>query len=179
MVGEIRDLETCEIAMRAGLTGHCVLTTIHSGNTTEVLTRLLDMGVEPFIVSSAVTGSLAQRLVRKVCQSCKAPAEPPAHLVRMLSETFDLSGFAFVAGRGCPTCDGTGYHGRTLITELMRMNDDLRRAIIEKRSGNELRDALRRAGSSTLVEDGLAKVKAGVTTLDEVFRVLGSTSGGY
>lgn len=178
MVGEIRDLETCEIAMRAGLTGHCVLTTIHSGSTTEVLTRLLDMGVEPFIVSSAVTGSVAQRLVRTVCPDCQADYEPAPYFTEMLAGQVDLEGIQFRRGTGCARCDGTGYYGRTLITELMSMSEGMQRAILEKKSTATLRHELRAAGGVTLLEDGLSLVRAGRTTVEEVVRVLGTTRGG-
>jgi type II secretory ATPase GspE/PulE/Tfp pilus assembly ATPase PilB-like protein len=175
MVGEIRDMETCQIALRAGLTGHCVLTTIHSGNTTEVLTRLLDMGVEPFIVASAVTGAMAQRLVRQVCPDCRETYEPPAQLLRSLQRA-DLDGIEFTRGRGCSRCGELGYHGRTLISELMVMDDRLRSAIIDKVSSAAFRQVLRDCGRGTLLDDGLDKVRQGITTVEEVVRVLGTTS---
>jgi type IV pilus assembly protein PilB len=175
MVGEIRDLETCQIALRAGLTGHCVLTTIHSGNTTEVLTRLLDMGVEPFVVASAVTGAMAQRLVRRVCQECREPYTPARQLLDSLAGA-DLEGVEFLRGRGCSSCGETGYLGRTLIAELMVMDDRFRAAIVEKASSSSLRSILRESERPTLLEDGLRKVRDGITTVEEVVRVLGTTS---
>ncbi|RJP20819.1 MAG: type II/IV secretion system protein [Candidatus Abyssobacteria bacterium SURF_5] len=174
MVGEIRDPETCEIAMRAGLTGHLVLTTVHSGTAAEVITRILDMGIEPFIVASSITAVLAQRLVRLICPKCKMVYDPPEYMVDALTKWFGSGGVRLLKGAGCAKCNHTGYYGRTLIAELLVMGDGLRSRIITKASTNELYKVARSDGMVSLFEDGLRKVKDGRTAVDEVVRSLGT-----
>lgn len=145
MVGEIRDLETAEIAVQAALTGHLVLATLHTNNAAGAVARLIDMGIEPFLISSSLTGVLAQRLVRRLCQDC--------------------------SGKGCPKCHQSGYKTRTGIYELMRVTDPLRQLIIKKASSEEINQEAVNAGMITLREDGMKKVEQGITTREEILRV--------
>jgi type II secretory ATPase GspE/PulE/Tfp pilus assembly ATPase PilB-like protein len=174
MVGEIRDPETCEIAMRAGLTGHLVLTTVHSGTATEVITRILDMGIEPFIVASSITAVIAQRLVRLICPKCKVAYEAPEYMADSLEKWFGDSKVRLIKGAGCNRCNHTGYYGRTAIAELLVMGDKLRSAISAKASTNELHKTARAEGMVPLFRDGLRKVRDGYTTMEEVIRALGA-----
>ncbi len=174
MVGEIRDPETCEIAMRAGLTGHLVLTTVHSGTAAEVITRILDMGIEPFVVASSITAVVAQRLVRLICKRCRAVFEPPEYMEEMLARWFGEEGARLFKGKGCPRCNQTGYAGRTVIAELLVMSDTLRSSIIAKASTNELTKVARDSGMIPLFRSGLRKIRDGRTTIEEVTRALGA-----
>jgi type II secretory ATPase GspE/PulE/Tfp pilus assembly ATPase PilB-like protein len=174
MVGEIRDPETCEIAMRAGLTGHLVLTTVHSGNAAEVITRILDMDIEPFIVASSITAVIAQRLVRLICPKCKMIYDPPEYMLEALNKWFGGSNVRLLKGAGCVKCNHTGYYGRTVIAELLTMGDELRSKIITKGSTTELNRVARVDGMIPLFEDGLRKVKDGRTSIEEVIRALGT-----
>ena len=155
MIGEIRDLETAQIAVQASLTGHLVLATLHTNDAASAVTRLIDMGIEPFLLSSSVLGVLAQRLVRKLCPHCKAP-EP--------------SGQAFRAV-GCPQCSHTGYIGRTGIYELLTVDDELRRLIHNAANDNDIRKHAERIGMVPMRSDALRWVSAGVTSMEEVLRV--------
>jgi len=172
MVGEIRDTETATIAIRAGLTGHYVISTIHSGTAAGVFTRLLDMGIEPFLLASSVTGVLAQRLVRLNCPECTAQEKPSA----VLLERFGLakSRAKFFAGKGCPACKGIGYRGRASIGELLEVTEEVGQTILHRPTTSQLQDAAVRDGMETLEGDGLKKARKGITTLDELFRVLPS-----
>lgn len=170
MVGEIRDTETCDVALRAGLTGHLVLTTIHSGSSFEVITRVLNMGIEPFVVASALSGILAQRLVRVVCTSCKAKDPLERAKVDFVERALGRSGIEFVRGKGCPDCGYTGYRGRVPVAELLVVDDPLRSIILETPSTSGLKKFSIGRGMKTLAEDALEKVVQGVTTLDEVLR---------
>lgn len=172
-VGEIRDLETCEIAMQASLTGHLLLCTIHSATACEVVTRLLEMGIEPYIIASAVTAVVALRLIRKVCKSCAESYKPDRHLLSLIEEVADPSSIKFVHGAGCPRCLNSGYSGRTNLSEVLTINDNLRRAILDKVITAELRKFANEAGMESLFEDGVNKIKSGLTTIEEVVRVLG------
>jgi len=165
MVGEIRDRETAEIAIQASLTGHLVLSTLHTNDAPSSLTRLIEMGVEPFLIASSVVGVLAQRLVRVICPKCKTACHLDAALARELHvvESAQLS-----RGKGCPTCRQTGYKGRLGIFELLLMTEPVRYAVGAKASAQAIRDA---AGMRALRDDGMAKVHAGVTTVEEVLRV--------
>jgi type II secretory ATPase GspE/PulE/Tfp pilus assembly ATPase PilB-like protein len=174
MVGEIRDPETCEIAMRAGLTGHLVLTSVHSGTAAEVITRILDMGIEPFIVASSITAVVAQRLVRVICPKCRVVHEPPEYMIGALNRWFGDSKVRLLKGAGCDRCNHTGYHGRTSLAELMVMGDKLRSAIAAKAGTNELHKIARAEGMVPLFKDGLRKVRDGHTTIEEVIRALGA-----
>ena len=170
LVGEIRDAETAEIATQAALTGHLVLSTLHTNDAPSALTRLLELGVAPYLVASTVRAVLAQRLVRMICGSCKTGAESAP------SELDGLFGGAGIGvayrGVGCPECRGTGYRGRVGLYEVLTMTDDLRRAVAERCDSSELRRMMIANGSPTLHADGLRLVAAGVTTPDEVLRVV-------
>jgi type II secretion system protein E len=168
MVGEIRDRETAEIAIQAALTGHLVLSTLHTNDAPSSLTRLIDMGIEPFLIASSVVGVLAQRLVRVICPKCKESFQPSAAVAKELGLT---NGSACFRGKGCPTCRQGGYKGRCGAFELLAMNDEIKAQVVAKASANKIREAARAAGMRSLREDGLLKVQAGVTTVEEVLRV--------
>jgi type II secretion system protein E len=174
MVGEIRDQETAEITIRASLTGHLVFSTLHTNDAPGAITRLIDMGIEPYLVSSSIEAILAQRLVRLVCPKCKvACAADPAFL--------EKNGFGagkndegirlYKAGAGCEECHHTGYRGRTGIHELLVLDDELRNLLLEKTSSGNIRKAALAKGMTTLRQDGWRKIKAGLTTIEEVLRV--------
>lgn len=171
MIGEIRDLETAEIAIQSALTGHLVFSTLHTNDAPSSLTRLLDMGVESFLLSSTIRGILAQRLVRVICSSCKEADEDSS------KNTQELSAFGFdteitsFSGKGCEQCAYTGYFGRSGIFELLIIDDDIRKLILKNADSNQIREVARQKGMKTLLEDGLDKVRAGITTLNEVLRV--------
>ncbi len=171
MVGEIRDGETAEIAIQAALTGHLVLSTLHTNDAPGSLTRLVDMGVEPFLIASSVIGVLAQRLVRVICPKCKAPYRPPAEVARELRLP---EGSQLFRGGGCPSCKQTGYKGRIGIFELLPMTEAIKTLVVSKAPAHAIRDAAcpeGQAGMRSLREDGVAKVLAGLTTMEEVLRV--------
>lgn len=170
MVGEIRDVETASIAIRAGLTGHFMISTIHSGTAAGVFTRLVDMGIEPFLVASSITATMAQRLVRLNCPDCTRPYKPAAvHLDRFgLAKTKKK----FFRGTGCPTCQGIGYRGRASIGELLEVNDEIAEYILTRPTTSRLQEMAKAKGMETLEEDGLLKAEKGITTLDELLRVL-------
>lgn len=170
VVGEIRDVETANTAIRAGMTGHLVITTIHSGTAAGALARLTEMGLEPFILASSVSGIMAQRLVRKVCPACATETRPAEELL----ERFHLENAALEqkTGRGCSECAGTGYKGRTAIAELLVMDDALREGVLSRASVRELKKIAVVNGMSDLLHDGLQKVRAGVTNLEELTRVI-------
>jgi general secretion pathway protein E len=173
MIGEIRDLETAQIAVQASLTGHLVLATLHTNDAIGAVTRLVDMGIEPFLVASSLLGVLAQRLVRKLCPDCRRPHRPDAAEQRLLHLACadDPMPTMLYTAVGCPACDRTGYRGRTGIFELLTVDDSLR-ALIHDRAGEaRLREHARRRGMVGLREDGLRWVRAGVTSLEEVLRV--------
>jgi general secretion pathway protein E len=170
MIGEIRDLETAEIAIQSALTGHLVFSTLHTNDAPSAITRLLDLGVENFLLSSTIRGILAQRLVRKICPACKVPDTSAANREELRACSIDTD-VPLYRGMGCEKCTSTGFHGRSGIFELLVVEDDLRKLILRNADANELRDAARKHGMKTLMEDGADKVKAGSTTLSEVFRV--------
>lgn len=171
MIGEIRDLETAEIAIQSALTGHLVFSTLHTNDAPSSLTRLLDMGVESFLLSSTIRGILAQRLVRLICNSCKEPVNTSDKYAQELTAFgFDKEVQAF-AGRGCEICAHTGYFGRSGIFELLIVDEDIRKLILKNADSNQIRDVARKKGMRTLLEDGYEKVKAGLTTFSEVLRV--------
>lgn len=171
VIGEVRDAETAQIAIEAGLTGHLVITTIHCGQAAGVFTRLLEMDVEPFLVASSVTGVLSQRLVRLVCPKCAEEYAPSEHLLRefRIGAGEDAR---FRQGRGCEHCNGTGYVGRTAIGELLVVTEEINDMILKRaRTGDLAREAARE-GMETLEKDGLTKAREGKTTLEELYRVL-------
>ncbi len=175
LVGEIRDLETAEIAIQSALTGHLVFSTLHTNDSASAVTRLIDMGLEPFLVSSSVNAILAQRLVRKICPHCRDSYKPDQeYLARVGLSPIKFGDRVLYHGHGCPECMGTGYKGRIALFELMVLNDTLKSLILTTSDAGQLkRQALSSLamGMRTLRQDGLRKVLAGLTTLEEVFRV--------
>jgi general secretion pathway protein E len=173
MLGEIRDLETARTAIQASLTGHLVLSTLHTNSAASAITRLLDMGVEDYLLSSSLTGVVAQRLVRRLCQACARPLRRHDELFRHLSgetlDALDLSGAKEAAG--CAECRHTGFRGRTAITEALLVDDAVRHKIGLRSGDRELEEVARSAGMETLLQSGLRKVAAGETTVDDVLRV--------
>ena len=170
MIGEIRDLETAEMAIQAALTGHLVFSTLHTNDAPSAITRLLDMGVENFLLSSTIRGILAQRLVRIICPDCKEVDPSIADREELKLLGID-SALPLYRGRGCETCSATGYYGRAGIFELLVVDDEIRKLILKNSDANQIRGIARQQGMRTLLEDGSEKIKAGVTTLNEVLRV--------
>ncbi len=170
MVGEIRDKETAEIAVQASLTGHLVLSTVHTNDAPGAVTRLVDMGVEPFLVASSLIGVLAQRLVRTICSKCREEYTPTSEELRGIGLELKQLPVAF-RGRGCPHCQKTGYRGRTGIYELMLIDDEVRKLILKNVDSGTIKQVARSKGMRTLLEDGADKVMAGVTTCEEISRV--------
>jgi type IV pilus assembly protein PilB len=173
LLGEIRDGETAKIAMQAAQTGHLVLSTLHTDNAPSVVTRLMDLGAESYVIASALVGVVAQRLVRRLCVHCRRQYTPPADVLRALNiAEADAAAIPFYKSVGCDQCNHTGYRGRIGIYEVMRVTDKLRRLIAVKSTEDQLRDAAIAGGMITLGEDGLAKVKSGITTPEELLRVV-------
>ncbi len=170
MVGEIRDSETARTAIQAGLTGHLVISTIHSGTAAGVFTRLLDMGIEPFLAASSVTGILAQRLVRVNCPNCTAAYRPEADLIERFGVADEDS--RFVRGEGCDKCRGIGYRGRTAIGEMLFVNEEISELVLARSRTRTLHEAAVRNGMVVLAEDGMEKAESGSTTIEELRRVL-------
>jgi general secretion pathway protein E/type IV pilus assembly protein PilB len=171
MIGEIRDLETASIAINASLTGHLVFSTLHTNDAPSAVTRLIDIGVKPFLVASSTRALMAQRLVRKVCRQCAAPYTPSDAEMRALGlDSGNLQGANFQRGKGCGNCSGTGYRGRFGIFEIFVIDDEARKLIYEKVPSSILRTRAREMGMRTLREDGVRKAQAGLTTPDEVIR---------
>jgi len=169
LVGEIRDHETAEIAAQASLTGHLVLTTLHTNDAPSSVARLLDLGVEPFLITATIEGVVAQRLVRRICTKCKTPYEPDEAQLKELSLTEEeIAGRKFYYGKGCSKCNGTGYKGRTGVYEIMIFNDEIRDLIMNRASTNVLRVAAQKAGMRPLRYNGLIAVFDGITTIDEI-----------
>jgi len=171
MVGEIRDLETAEIAIRAALTGHLVFSTLHTNDAAGAVTRLLDMGVEAFLISSSLEGVLAQRLVRRICADCREEcllAPGTQHKFETLG--IDPGEGPYYRGKGCEECREAGYRGRTGLFELLVMRPDLREMIVSKKSSTEIKAAALRE-MVTIRQDGLRKAAQGITTLEEILRV--------
>jgi len=171
MVGEIRDLETADIAIRSALTGHLVFSTLHTNDAPSAVTRLVDMGVEDYLLASSLIGILAQRLVRVNCKECKKPEKVPAAVLRQASFDADGETVELQKGQGCPHCDYTGYESRIGIFELLDIDDAMRRLIVTTADSTVLKAEAVRSGMRTLKEDGWNKVLAGITRPDEVLRV--------
>jgi len=171
MVGEVRDLETADIAVRSALTGHLVLSTVHTNDAPGVVTRLIDMGAEPYLVASSVIGVLAQRLVRRVCDYCATTYEAGPLHPEVLALGLEPGTYTFRKGKGCTRCHNTGYRGRIGIFEIMPISDRLRELIVNRTPTNIIRKEAIAAGMRTLAEDGIIRVKEGVTTPAEVLRV--------
>lgn len=173
MVGEIRDVETAEVALRAGLTGHMVLSTLHSGSAPETVTRLVNMDLEPFVVASSLTGTIAQRLVRRLCPECQIETGIDANkldLVRRLTGRGEEDEVRFFEGKGCEACHFTGYLGRLPIAEFLVIDEELRGLILEKARTSQIRRFLLDRGWNTILDDGLEKALAGLTTFEEIMR---------
>jgi type IV pilus assembly protein PilB len=171
LVGEIRDLETAEISAQASLTGHIVFTTLHTNDAPSSIARLLDLGIEPYLLTATLEGIISQRLIRKICENCKEPYEPNEAQLRELGLTEDdIKGKKFYYGRGCAKCNNTGYRGRTGIFEIMTLNDEIRDLIMNRASTNLLRVAAQKAGMKLLRYSGLAAIYDGITTIDEVVK---------
>ena len=172
MIGEIRDAETANIAVQAGLTGHLVLSTIHASSTAGVFARLINMGIEPFLLSSSIVGVLGVRLIRKNCPVCSEPYQPEESLLRLLTpEQLDTAQFR--KGMGCAACNHTGFSGRGTVTEMLTVTESLREAILERIPTKRLQEIAQADGLLTLWQKGLRRVLAGETTLEEIMRVIG------
>jgi len=171
LVGEIRDYETAEIAVKAALTGHLVLSTLHTNDAPSTVTRLLNMGIEPFLVASSVILIIAQRLVRRICQDCKEEEKvSPAILVDLGIPTQEAESVVTYKGKGCTTCNNTGYKGRVALYEVMLVDDDVKALILEGASATEIKKKAVASGMKTLRMSGLTKLKDGVTTIEEILR---------
>jgi len=171
LVGEIRDLETAEMSIQASLTGHLVLSTLHTNDAAGTIARLIDMDIEPFLITSTLEAIIAQRLVRKICSSCKeeySPDEEELFLIGLKPD--DVKGKKFYRGKGCEVCNGIGYKGRTGILEILVINDEIRTLIVNKATAGDIRSKSREKGMSMLREDGLKKIWMGITTIEEVAR---------
>jgi general secretion pathway protein E len=173
LVGEIRDLETAEIAIQAALTGHLVFSTLHTNDSASAVTRLIDMGIEPFLVTSSVNAILAQRLVRKICPACRQeyfPEDESLLEIGLSSQMLDKEGYLY-RGAGCSECIGTGYKGRTGIYEILFMSDAIRGTVLKSSDSNVIKQVAVSEGLHTLRQDGARKVEDGMTTIEEVLRV--------
>jgi type II secretory ATPase GspE/PulE/Tfp pilus assembly ATPase PilB-like protein len=166
MVGEMRDFETAHMGVQASLTGHLVLSTLHTNDAPSAVVRLSDMGVEPYLVAGSLLGVVAQRLVRRNCPSCATEAEAPPSFKKLGIETIQR-------GSGCERCMGTGYHGRFGLYELLVMDDALRGAVSKEASSSRIREIARENGFKTLWEAGLKRVRQGLTTPEELYRAVG------
>ena len=176
MVGEIRDLETAEISIQASLTGHLVFTTVHTNDAPSTIARLVDLGLEAFLITATLEAIIAQRLVRRICNNCKTEYEPTEDALMELGLTLDdVVGKKFYYGKGCSKCNKTGYRGRIALFEVMVFNDEIRELIMNRASTGVLRDAARKNGMKLLRENGLEIVYEGVTTIDEIVRETIST----
>jgi len=183
MVGEIRDKETVDTAIEASLTGHLVFSTIHTNSAVETLTRIDNMEVQPFLMAATIECIIAQRLVRKICEHCKVEEKVDPHLLEHVKHVADkihkdekvdealMAGMKFYKGTGCDKCDGVGYTGRLGLFEVMKMNNELRRAILQRKNGLEIEEIAMRTGMLTLEQAGIVKALQGLTSLDEVYRV--------
>lgn len=175
LVGEIRDSETADIAVRSSLTGHLVLSTLHTNDAPSAVTRLTDMGVEPYLISSCVEGIVAQRLVRRVCRNCNDTYEVPESIRNEIAMTYPdrIDEAQFIHGHGCPACGFTGYRGRSAINEVMIMSDPLRAMVVAREPANIIKDLAMKEGMVTLRQDGWLRVIEGRTSVEEVLRVAG------
>ena len=171
MVGEIRDFETAQIAVQAALTGHLVLSTVHTNDAPGTISRLIDMGIEPFLISSAIVLILAQRLIRKVCMECREPVKVhPQLLIDLGIPPDEVKSFPVYKGKGCSLCNNTGYKGRVGLYEVMPMREEVKELVLSRASTSEVKKEAIRLGMKTLRQSGIAKIKEGVTTIEEVLR---------
>ena len=172
LVGEIRDLETAETAIRTALTGHLVFSTLHTNDAASAITRLLDMGIEPFLAASSIDAIMAQRLVRVICPHCKEPYQLESEIATAIKAILHKNNIeTFYHGRGCAKCRFTGFHGRTAITELIVLSDRIREMTIERKHSNEIDSQAKKDGMNSLFQSGIDKVREGITTYQEVLRV--------
>ncbi len=175
MVGEIRDEETAGIAVNAALTGHLVLSTLHTSDSATTFPRLIDMGVPPFLVASTINVAMGQRLVRSICTSCKEERVLSPEEIKSLKELIpelDDEARKFYAGKGCDACNNTGYQGRIGVREVLAVTDDIRKLIMNRASAQDIKDAAIKNGMTTMVKDGLLKAIQGITTIEEVLRII-------
>ena len=175
LVGEIRDKETATIAIESALTGHLVLSTLHTNDAPSAVTRLTEMGVEPFLVGSAIDAVLGQRLARRLCKQCKEPYEPTMDALRNVGWPFEELGPdvpELYRAKGCSACSGTGYRGRLAIHELMHVTEEIERLTVERASTDELAKVAIAQGMRPLRQDGLVKVATGQTSIEEILRVV-------
>ncbi|MEK4714448.1 GspE/PulE family protein [Sporosarcina sp. FSL K6-5500] len=170
MIGEIRDLETAQIAVRASLTGHLVLSTLHTNSAVESIARLNDMGVEPFLLSSSLVGIVAQRLVRKICRDCGHTYTPDDATLTIFRQ-YGIEVTQLRKGAGCPSCNGTGFKGRIAIHEVLPINREIKNIMMTSMNSNDIKQQMKTDGIQTMMEDGLLKVEKGITTLEEILRV--------
>jgi type IV pilus assembly protein PilB len=171
LIGEIRDAETARIAIESALTGHLVFSTIHTNDSSSIATRLIDMGIEPFLVASSLIGATAQRLIRKVCNYCKVPYNPSRDVLENLGFQIDES-VTFYKGEGCNRCSNTGYKGRMAISEILPISPEIQKMILKRASSKEISAQAKREGMKTLLDDAMTKAAEGLTTLEEVVRVV-------
>ena len=170
LVGEIRDRETAQIAMEAALTGHLVFSTLHTNDSFSAPTRLIDMGIEPYLIASALIGVTAQRLVRKICNNCKTEIKPSRYMLEQLG--IEDENITFYKGEGCPICNNTGYKGRIAVQEILKIDDNIREMILKRSSSTEIKEYAVKNGTKTLLQDALDKARKGITSLEEVLRVI-------
>jgi type IV pilus assembly protein PilB len=175
MVGEIRDSETASIAVQAALTGHLVLSTLHTNDSATTFPRLIDMGVPPFLVASTVNVAMGQRLVRMVCKTCKVPRtlslSENKSLLELIPE-IDKFGSKFFVGKGCDECGGTGYRGRIGIREVLDVSDTVRGLVMDRANAKQIKEAAVHEGMTTMVQDALEKAAHGLTTIEEILRII-------
>ena len=175
MVGEIRDAETAGIAVNTALTGHLLLSSLHTNDSATTLPRLLDLGIEPYLIASTVNVAIGQRLVRKVCSDCRVPDRLTESERKSLTDVIPaalLKGKKFYKGKGCEACGGTGYRGRVGLYEVLLLDADIREAILRKASGDEINALALKQGMTPMLHDGVEKAAAGQTTIQEVLRIL-------
>ncbi|MCA9254472.1 MAG: type II/IV secretion system protein, partial [Phycisphaerales bacterium] len=173
MVGEIRDKETAQISVQAALTGHLVLSTVHTNDSVSAVARFRDLGIAEYLISSSLLAVLAQRLCRRICPECQAPDAPPAHYLRALGLEPGALEFEPMKGKGCRRCIGTGYVGRIGVFELFEMNDQFGELIVRGEPTETLRGAARSGGMRFLVDDGVEKIRQGLTSVEEIVRIAG------
>ncbi len=170
MIGEIRDFETAQIAVQASLTGHLVLSTLHTNDAPSAITRLLDIGIPPYMITSTVVGVVAQRLVRKICTDCKEPYTPNPEMLSLLNVSHQDAPSRFYRGTGCAQCNNTGFKGRTVIEEIMTMGHKVRDLVLSGAGTDSVREAAMANGMTSLAYSGLEKIRSGVTTIEEVVK---------
>jgi general secretion pathway protein E len=170
LVGEIRDKDTATTAVQAALTGHLVLSSIHANDAVSALFRLVDLGVEPYLISSTLVGIVAQRMVRRICPRCRAPCQPSVEEQIAYDEEMERQPATFYSGTGCNLCANTGYRGRTGLFELLVMSEEIRRMLLRNASAGDIRAEALKKGMITMKRDGMLKVREGITSASEVLR---------